>query len=83
MDENKVPQNPKDVSSKPEDVVSSIDDSALNDTDDLNFQNRLDLTELQQSVQKIKQEIGKVIVGQKRHGRYADCFTFSQRTFAY
>ena len=65
MDENKVPQNPKDVSSKPEDVVSSIDDSALNDTDDLNFQNRLDLTELQQSVQKIKQEIGKVIVGQK------------------
>ena len=50
---------------KPENVVSSIDDSALKDSDNLKFQNRLDLSELQQSVQKIKDEIGKVIVGQK------------------
>ena len=65
MDENKAPQDPKDVSQKPEDVVSSIDDSALKDTNDLKFKNRLDLSELQQSVEKIRQEIGKVIVGQK------------------
>lgn len=65
MDENKEQQDPKDVSQKPEDIVSSIDDSALNDTNDLKFKNRLDLSELQQSVEKIKQEVGKVIVGQK------------------
>ncbi|WP_370569730.1 AAA family ATPase [Flaviramulus sp. BrNp1-15] len=42
-----------------------MDDSALTDSDDLKFKNRLDLSELQQSVNKIKQEVGKVIVGQK------------------
>ncbi len=37
-----------------------------NDTNgDLQFKNRLDLSELQNSVHRIKQEIGKVIVGQK------------------
>ncbi|WP_425555795.1 AAA family ATPase [Flavivirga jejuensis] len=45
--------------------MSSIDNSALEDTSNLQFQNRLDLSELQQSVNKIKQEVGKVIVGQK------------------
>ncbi|WOD45334.1 AAA family ATPase [Hwangdonia lutea] len=50
---------------KPENAVSSIDDSALENTNDLQFKNRLDLTELQQSVEKIRQEVGKVIVGQK------------------
>src|SRR5690606_13126370 len=34
-------------------------------TTELQFQNRLDLSELQHSVDKIKTEIGKVIVGQK------------------
>ncbi|KJD35969.1 magnesium chelatase [Tamlana sedimentorum] len=42
-----------------------MDDSALNSTNDLEFKNRLDLTELQQSITQIKQEVGKVIVGQK------------------
>ncbi|MCB4809452.1 MoxR family ATPase [Tamlana sp. 62-3] len=55
----------QDIPKKPEDVVSSIDDSALNSTNDIEFKNRLDLTELQQSIAKIKQEVGKVIVGQK------------------
>ncbi|WP_052143847.1 AAA family ATPase [Wocania ichthyoenteri] len=50
---------------KSENVVSSIDDSALQDENNLQFKNRLDLSELQSSVEKIKQEIGKVIVGQK------------------
>ncbi|MBC3757611.1 MoxR family ATPase [Hyunsoonleella sp. SJ7] len=67
MEENKPKDEHKDYLPKPEqDVVSSIDDSALkDDTKDLEFQNRLDLSELQQSVAKIKAEVGKVIVGQK------------------
>ncbi|WNH09535.1 AAA family ATPase [Thalassobellus suaedae] len=64
MDENKEPQNQPESTLK-EDVVASIDSSALEDTNNLQFENRLDLSELQQSVQKIKDEVGKVIVGQK------------------
>ncbi len=67
MDENREPQDDQDFLPK-SDTVSSIDSnsSALNDdTNNLEFQNRLDLSELQQSVNKIKQEVGKVIVGQK------------------
>ncbi|MCF7561271.1 MoxR family ATPase [Sabulilitoribacter multivorans] len=64
MDENKESQDPKDT--KPEsELLSSIDSSALDDNADLQFKNRLDLSELQQSVNNIKQEVGKVIVGQK------------------
>lgn len=55
----------EDFLPKQESVVSSIDDSALTNGDDLKFKNRLDLSELQESVNKIKQEVGKVIVGQK------------------
>ena len=33
--------------------------------DDLSFKNRIDLTELQESVFKIKEQLQKVIVGQK------------------
>ena len=65
MDENKEEKAHQDFLPKQEDVVSSIDGSALTDGDDLKFKNRLDLSELQDSVQKIKQEVGKVIVGQK------------------
>lgn len=67
MDENKEKNNHEDFLPKPEqDVVSSIDDSILKDeTKDLEFKNRLDLSELQQSVSKIRTEVGKVIVGQK------------------
>ncbi len=64
MDENKEPQDHQDVKQK-SDIISSIDSSALENTNDLQFQNRLDLSELQQSVNKIKQEVGKIIVGQK------------------
>ncbi|MEP5340671.1 MAG: MoxR family ATPase [Algibacter sp.] len=64
MDENKEQKDTQDFSPK-DDVVSSIDSSALEDTNNLQFENRLDLSELQASVQKIKQEVGKVIVGQK------------------
>ncbi|MEL0454648.1 MoxR family ATPase [Flavobacteriaceae bacterium SZ-1-7] len=65
MEENTQPQDPKDQTPKEDDIISSIDDSALQDGNTLEFKNRLDLSELQQSVNTIKQEIGKVIVGQK------------------
>ncbi len=65
MDENKEEKDHQGFMPKPENVVSSIDDSVLEDTNGLQFKNRLDLTELQNSVEKIKQEVGKVIVGQK------------------
>ncbi len=64
MDENRESQGHQDFLPK-SDTISSIDNSALEDTNNLQFQNRLDLSELQQSVNKIKQEVGKIIVGQK------------------
>ncbi|GAB1857202.1 MoxR family ATPase [Flavobacteriaceae bacterium MHTCC 0001] len=67
MEDNKAQEEHEQYLPKPEEnSVSSIDDSVLqNESKDLQFKNRLDLTELQQSVAKIKAEIGKVIVGQK------------------
>lgn len=65
MDENKDETKHQDFMPKSENAVSSIDDSALGSSNDLQFKTRLNLTELQQSVEKIRQEIGKVIVGQK------------------
>ncbi|MFL1013642.1 AAA family ATPase [Flavisericum labens] len=65
MDENKETQKPKDLTEIEENVVDSIDGSTLEDTNTLQFQNRLDLSGLQQSVNQIKHEVGKVIVGQK------------------
>ena len=64
MNENKESQDPQDVEPK-SDIIASIDSSALEDTNNLQFKNRLDLSELQQSVNQIKQEVGKIIVGQK------------------
>jgi len=64
MDENNEPKDHQDFLPKPEDTLSSIDSTAI-DNNALQFKNRLDLSELQQSVQKIKQEVGKIIVGQK------------------
>lgn len=64
MKDNEELHEQEDTTPKPN-VVESIDDSALKENDELQFKNRLDLSELQNSVQKIKQEVGKVIVGQK------------------
>jgi MoxR-like ATPase len=65
MEDHTEPQNHQDYQPK-QDIISSIDNSALEETNtNLHFQNRLDLSELQQNVMQIKNEIGKVIVGQK------------------
>ena len=64
MEDNNEPQNqssytPNEELTAPTEVISEDTNT------ELQFQNRLDLTELQYSVNKIKEEIGKVIVGQK------------------
>ncbi|RED47438.1 AAA family ATPase [Seonamhaeicola aphaedonensis] len=64
MKDNEETHEQDDLTPKP-DIVDSIDDGALKEDEVLEFKNRLNLSELQNSVQKIKQEIGKVIVGQK------------------
>ena len=59
MDDNKESQ---DFLPKQDPITTTNDDKG--NENDLHFQNRLDLSELQQSVQKIKDEVGKIIVGQ-------------------
>lgn len=65
MDENKASEEHQDFIPKTEDSITPEATIGNEDSSDLQFQNRLDLSELQQSVQKIKDEVGKVIVGQK------------------
>ncbi|GAA4299434.1 MoxR family ATPase [Aestuariibaculum suncheonense] len=64
MEEHTQPQDhsaflPKQDANIPTEISSN------GETNGLEFQNRLDLSELQNSVQNIKAEVGKVIVGQK------------------
>jgi len=56
MDKNNIPQEHEDTFNPAEKKTEN--------TNSIEFKNRLDLTALQQSVNQIKQEIGKVIVGQ-------------------
>ncbi|MGE5943036.1 MAG: AAA family ATPase [Flavobacteriales bacterium] len=64
MEENKDQLEQDSLLSKPE--IADSDKVIFEETNnELHFQNRLDLSELQSSVNKIKEEIGKVIVGQK------------------
>ena len=63
MEEHKEPIENQDFLPKTEDTSQPIESKV--ETDNLQFKNRIDLTELQSSVQQIRQEIGKVIVGQK------------------
>lgn len=64
MEENTNQQNQNNVTPKPE-TTEATPTTSEETTNGLAFQNRLDLTELQQNVNNIKQEISKVIVGQK------------------
>jgi len=64
MEENTNQQNQNDVTPKPE-TTETTPTTSEETTNGLAFQNRLDLTELQQNVNNIKQEISKIIVGQK------------------
>ena len=62
MDDHKESQEHQDFLPKEEPTTTTNDDKGNENY--LHFQNRLDLSELQQSVQKIKDEVGKIIVGQ-------------------
>ena len=63
MEEHKEPTENQDFLPKSEDI--SNQDDRKTETENLQFENRIDLSELQASVQQIRHEIGKVIVGQK------------------
>ncbi|WP_193434723.1 AAA family ATPase [Confluentibacter citreus] len=64
MEDNKEPLDPS--SYIPNDkITASVPVISEEINNELQFQSRLDLRELQHSVNKIKEEIGKVIVGQK------------------
>ncbi|MBU3822849.1 MoxR family ATPase [Flavobacteriaceae bacterium XHP0103] len=64
MEENNNQQDHSNFLPKPEATEPNAN-SSEETTEGLEFKNRLDLTELQNSVNQIKQEISKVIVGQK------------------
>jgi len=63
QNEDSTPQNEQqDASPTPENITNEISQPSEND---INFKNRIDLSELQEGIALIKGEIGKVIVGQK------------------
>ncbi|MBD0825217.1 AAA family ATPase [Aestuariibaculum marinum] len=64
MEENTQPQDHSDFLPK-QDANIATETTDGTESNGLEFQNRLDLSELQNSVQNIKAEVGKVIVGQK------------------
>lgn len=64
MDDNKAPKDHKNYLPKTP-LTEPTKNNSAEDLNDLQFKNRLDLSELQSSVENIKQEVGKVIVGQK------------------
>lgn len=61
MEESKEQNDHSNFLPKEENTSSNT----VENTNDLQFTNRLDLSELQNSIQKIRHEVGKVIVGQK------------------
>lgn len=68
MEENKDNPNPNDLSQSPEALKptkEAMEENTEDNGNDLLFKNRLDLSELQNSIHKIRAEVGKVIVGQK------------------
>ncbi|NAS32883.1 AAA domain-containing protein [Flavobacteriaceae bacterium R38] len=58
-------QTPDKDQIKPEEKILPTVSQDEEQKEELEFKSRLDLSELQSSVQKIKEELGKVIVGQK------------------
>lgn len=71
-DINQTGQNPENNTSENVTESNSAENTTLEnnsietDQDNINFQSRIDLSELQQSIVAIKEEIGSVIVGQHK-----------------
>ncbi|MFD2561531.1 AAA family ATPase [Aquimarina rubra] len=59
--------NPQDTqeNNTPLDTPQEVSDSPEATTEKISFENRIDLSELQQAVEKLKAELAKVIVGQQ------------------
>ncbi len=64
-DEQKPQNPPTENTGESSSQISETNLPQTESNDDLSFENRIDLTELQQGIELIKNEIGKVIVGQK------------------
>ena len=56
------PNEQENQNIEPQDLENAVPDET---NDAVSFKNRIDLSELEKGVQLIKNEIGKVIVGQK------------------
>ncbi len=66
MDENSTPnQNHLDLENEQQNSENMLSENDVAAETNLNFKNRIDLSELQQGIMLIKNEISKVIVGQK------------------
>lgn len=68
QNEDLTPNNEQQESTQPdltESLEELITDESTSNDEDLSFKNRIDLSELQEGIALIKNEIGKVIVGQK------------------
>ena len=66
MDDINNENKPDDTSAeKQEELNTEVSQPETDAKDDLQFESRIDLSELQESIAKIKQELGKVIVGQQ------------------
>lgn len=68
QNEDLTPNNQQEESATPdvpETEALSNPETPVNNEEDLSFKNRIDLSELQNGIALIKNEIGKVIVGQK------------------
>ncbi|WP_299278283.1 MoxR family ATPase [uncultured Psychroserpens sp.] len=63
--EDLTPKHEHSETSSENSNTSPIDDQSLPAETDISFKNRIDLSELQEGIALIKNEIGKVIVGQK------------------
>lgn len=64
-DNNNIPEQAKNREQNQPTPNEGLQSVNKEDSDSLNFQNRIDLSELQKGVNLIKSEISKVIVGQK------------------
>ena len=62
---NPEPRKPQNDFGETPPATQGSEQTTTSETEDLNFENRIDLSELQKGIGLIKTEISKVIVGQK------------------
>ena len=65
QNKNPEPRKPQNDFGQTPSATKKSEQTTTSETEDLNFENRIDLNELQKGIELIKTEISKVIVGQK------------------